>query len=370
MPRVARFGPPLLLLVAVLAGMLLGPDIARQVVSSYRDANIQQVRADLQANPALTQLSDSFTKVAQIVEPSVVHIDIAGGSDDDDDAVSANGSGWVYDAQGHIITNYHVVHMAEQIRVRFIDGTVYEANVVGGDAKTDIAVLKIKPGSWLRSAVRKTLGSPENALQPAARAAGSVEQGQIVFAFGSPFTYAFSMSQGIVSSAEPRRLGITGRGGYERFIQTDAAINPGNSGGPLTNLYGEVVGMNTAIASDPRRPGGGFMGLGFAIPVNLIEDVAEQIIERGEVVRGYLGVYIETLTPALAESFGMDASARGVLVQDTIPDGPAREAGLQAGDVIVQIDDHAVSAVDDLRFVVGQHPPGSTLRVKVWRDGA
>jgi serine protease Do len=238
-------------------------------------------------------LSEAFKDVARVVEKSVVSITVyskrpptggipeellpllppgrapKGNSEFDDYDVPqqyGSGSGWIYDTKGHIITNNHVIDGADRIVVRFYDGSERDAKVVGVDTKTDIAVVKVKGDD----------------LHPAKRADKPVDQGEIVFAFGSPFRFDFSMSQGIVS-AKGRQLGILrGAQGYENFIQTDAAINPGNSGGPLTNIYGEVVGMNTAIASRT----GAYNGLGFAIPVRMVEQVGDQLIENGKVSRG------------------------------------------------------------------------------------
>jgi serine protease Do len=200
----------------------------------------------------------------------------------------------------------------------------------------------------------------------------------MVFAFGSPFRFEFSMSQGIVS-AKGRQLGIirsydedTGQvtAGYENFIQTDAAINPGNSGGPLTNIYGEVVGMNTAIASKT----GTYNGIGFAIPVNMVTDVVDQLINEGEVSRGYLGVYIDDLDEQMAQTFDFD-SDDGVLVVNPIDGSPADQAGLQAGDIITHLkteqmqQKQAVASADELRMTVASLSPGTKVTLTVFRKG-
>lgn len=352
--RIATVWPALLLLAALLATLLLGPELIRELAFLRHTERVERVRAELLDDPELLKMSDRFAAVAKAVEPSVVHIEILGrtGFTGTNNAV-ANGSGWVYDDQGHVITNAHVVNGADAIQVRFANGDKFEAELIGMDTGTDIAVVRV----------------PTTRLHPAVIATETVRQGEIVFAFGSPLQYAFSMSQGIVSG-DSRRLGITGNNGYERFIQTDAAINPGNSGGPLTDAAGRVVGMNTAIAADPRRGRngtGGFLGLGFAIPADLIINIADRIIADGKVTRGYLGVYIDDLAPRLAESFGFPG--QGVLINELVPGGPAVAAGLEPGDIITHVNQAPTPDVQALRFLVGDLPPGETVNVTVYRNG-
>ena len=255
-----------------------------------------------------------------------------------------NASGWIYDRQGHVITSHHAVVQAEQIVVMLHDDTEVRAELIGSDPPTDVAVLKIDAKN----------------LSPATLAQQHVEQGDIVLAIGSPFRYAFSVSQGIVSATE-RHVGILGPRGYENFIQTDTAINPGNSGGPLINARGEVVGMCTAIASRS----GAFAGLGFATPVDLIREVADALIRDGIVKRGYLGTVISDDRGVLA-SFGAEA---GVLIEDLVEDGPADRAGLQPGDVIMAMDDQAVEDTATLRERVARSKPGQSIRLTLLRDG-
>ncbi len=394
MNRIRWYGPSVVFLIAAVLAVVGGPRLVEQLVWAQADAQIRVVRNSLTQNVSLAELSDAFQKVAQVVEPSVVHIQISskqgnnkpkrfdtddedllrrffgpehfrfdphgrfdGDDPEQDDAddlrrynvprVIGNGSGWVYDDRGHIITNYHVVKDADEITVRFHDGEEARATVVGVDPKTDIAVMKVDSGG----------------LHPSILATRPVEQGNIVLAFGSPFGFEFSMSQGIVS-AKGRRLGIiTAEGGYENFIQTDAAINRGNSGGPLTNIYGEVVGMNTAIATRST----GFQGLGFAIPVAMVRNVVDQIILSGRVSRGYLGIYITDLNPKLAKTFGYDGA--GVLVEDPINGSPAQEAGLKRGDIIVKLNGKPVVRADDLRHIVATFTPDTKLTLEVFRNG-
>ncbi len=363
------YGPSLILLATVVAVMLLGPGLARSIAWNHSEANIQQVRQDLLDRPSLSALSEAFSDVSQVVEPSVVHVQTLGPSArsgggffsrfDPLDPMG-NGSGWVYqhtdrdtgETKNYILTNHHVVNAAARIRVRFADGSEHTARLVNSDELTDVAVLEV----------------PDQFLHSAAISPDPVKKGQIVFAFGSPFRFDFSVSQGIVS-ASGRQLDLGNSGKYEDFIQTDAAINPGNSGGPLTDIYGRVVGMNTAIASSRRDASdpGGFMGLGFAIPVQMAVDVATRIIEDGEVRRGYLGVLIRDLDPQLAASFGVDGG--GVLVEHPIGNGPADRGGLQPGDLITHIEETTVANVDDLRYTVAGYPPGSAIAVTAIRAG-
>jgi serine protease Do len=218
---------------------------------------------------------------------------------------------------------------------------------VGADPRTDIAVLRIDISE----------------LHPAAITEHDVEQGDIVFAFGSPFGNEFSMSQGIVSG-KGRQIGLLARqGGYENFIQTDAAINPGNSGGPLTNIYGQVVGMNTAIATRS----GGSEGIGYVIPVHMVTRVVDQLIDTGRVSRGYLGIGIDELTPAMARSFGYEG--RGILVTQPLADGPAAQAGVESGDIITAVDKQPLTSIEQFREDIAALPPGTTVTLTIFRDG-
>jgi serine protease Do len=379
------------LLMTALVVMLMGPAVTRQLAHVHKAEELHQIRNDLHQNGTLAELSNAFRQVAQTVEPSVVHIQVAmrsphRGAPDADSLEefrrffgpqfeerfrreqerrengedmqeydvprpTGTGSGWVYTEDGYIITNNHVITgrdnqtVADKITVKFANGSQYDATVVGRDPKTDIAVIKIDGGPFHAAAIAQE----------------DVEQGDMVFAFGSPLGYEFSMSQGIVS-AKGRTLDIIAEG-YEMFIQTDAAINRGNSGGPLTNIYGEVIGMNTVIASRT----GDFNGLGFAIPVAQIHEVADQLIESGEVTRGYLGIQINDLTADMARTFGYEG--RGVLVERPIKGTPAAEAGLEAGDIIVTVDGNPVSDTNDLRFLVANKRPGTAIKLEIFRNG-
>jgi len=258
------------------------------------------------------------------------------------------GSGVIVDAKGYILTNNHVVGGADEVKVVLDTGEELEAKVVGTDSKTDLAVIKVDGnGHKLQPA---TLGDSDK-----------LRVGKWVVAVGSPFGLDQTITAGIVS-AKGRTVGIAH---YEDFIQTDAAINPGNSGGPLVNLRGEVVGINTAIYSRS----GGYMGIGFAIPVNMAKSIMQSLIKDGKVVRGWLGVMIQELDDGLASSFGYD-STDGALVGDVTDDGPAKKAGIQQGDIIVRFDGIAIKDPDQLKNQVAKTQPEKNVKVRVFRDGS
>ena len=257
------------------------------------------------------------------------------------------GSGVVIDAErGIILTNHHVVRAADAIRVTFDDGQRLEATLVGSDPETDIAVLRVEPDDLTAVPL-----ADSDALQV----------GDFVVAIGSPFGLAHTVTSGIVSALGRTGLGIEG---YESFIQTDASINPGNSGGPLVNLRGELVGINTAILA----PGGGNVGIGFAIPTNMVKIVLEQILEHGSVRRGLFGAGVQDLTPEIARALELDLF-RGAVVTSLEPESPALRAGLRPGDVIIAVDGRAINSANDLRSRVGLLPPGTRIELEVLRDG-
>lgn len=265
------------------------------------------------------------------------------------------GSGFIISPDGLILTNYHVVQEADEIIVNIDEGGVtekeYEATLVGSDPKTDIALIKL---------VRD---SPDGEKFPYLTFGDSdkLEVGEWVMAIGNPFGLSHTVTVGVVS-AKDRAIGS---GPYDEFIQTDASINPGNSGGPLLNIKGEVIGMNTAIISGST---GGNVGIGFAIPINMVKSILPQLKEKGSVTRGWLGVMIQKITPELKDSFNLKTS-EGALVGDVIPNGPADKAGIQRGDVIVKFGKHEVKAMEELPKIVAATDPGSTVNVKVVRDG-
>lgn len=256
------------------------------------------------------------------------------------------GTGVIVDDAGHILTNDHVVGEADDITVRLQDGRTFKAQVIGKDSRTDLAVIKIK-ASGLTPA---KLGESDN-----------LKIGEWVVAAGNPFGLDNTITAGIVSA---KGRAIMGGNQYEDFIQTDAAINPGNSGGPLVNLDGQVVGINTAIFSRS----GGYMGIGFAIPVSMAKTVLQSLISKGKVVRGWLGVGIQNLSEDLAKSFN-HASTDGALVGQVQDDSPAAKAGFKQGDIVVELNGEKIRNSNQLRNLVATLVPGSTANLKVIREG-
>jgi len=253
------------------------------------------------------------------------------------------GSGFIINKEGYIVTNNHVVENAKEIIVMLENGKDYQAEVVGLDKKTDLALIKIDAKEDLPVA---PLGDSDK-----------LRVGEWVMAIGNPFGLSETVTVGIVS-AKGR---VIGAGPYDDFIQTDASINPGNSGGPLFNFWGEVVGINTAIIATGQ-------GIGFAIPTNLAKDILAQLRERGRVVRGWLGVGIQTVTSELAESFGLEEK-KGALVAQVFKEGPAEKAGIKQGDIVLEFDGEEIETAGDLSRVVASTPPDKTVEVKVFRDG-
>ena len=258
------------------------------------------------------------------------------------------GSGFILTSDGYIVTNNHVVENARQVIVRLPDRQEFDAEVIGTDPRSDLAVLKIDA---------KRLPTLELASED------DIKVGQWVLAIGSPFSLDFSVTAGIVS-ALGRSLPTETGDNYVPFIQTDVAINPGNSGGPLFNLDGEVIGVNSQIFTRS----GGSIGLSFAIPVSVVRNVGSQIQENGVVERGWLGVSIQDVDRNLAESFGLDRP-RGALIAQVGRDSPAERAGLQSGDVIVAFDDEPIETSADLPHIVGLIAPGSRVEALLVRDG-
>jgi serine protease DegS len=256
------------------------------------------------------------------------------------------GSGVIVSPQGYLLTNNHVIQGADEIRVSLADGRDAPATLVGADAETDLAVLRIELDELPVIGVG---------------ASDRLRVGDVVLAIGNPFGVGQTVTQGIVSAVDRRDLGLNT---FENFVQTDAAINPGNSGGALVDAHGRLVGINTAIFSRT----GGSQGIGFAIPVATVEDVLTSIIEQGRVVRGWIGVEIQMLTPSLAESFGL-SSTEGAVIAGVLRGGPAAEAGLVPGDIILRIGEQPVGNARNFLRLVTEQKPGDTLELAGVRAG-
>jgi serine protease Do len=357
------YGPGLVVLSAAALALFVGPMAVREFVHAQTTVDIVNASSRLQTNAnVLEQINAVQRDIAKVVEPSVVHVSTE--STLQGRAIQrvyvSSGSGWVFDDLGHIVTNAHVVDGAERIQVQLHDGEVRTAELVGMDLRTDIAVVKLDGGS----------------LHPAKRGdSDGVQQGDMVYAFGSPFDFRFSMSSGIVSglgrTAGPAEID------YQNFIQVDAAINPGNSGGPLTDIYGQVIGMNTAIATGRGNTvgQGQFAGIGLAIPMSMIENVVSQLINTGEVRKGYLGVKVGSIDSPEARFLTVPAlkyavehfRGEGAAIVEVVPESPADKAGLLIGDVIVAIDGRHVGNDMQVRAVISSKQPGSEMAIEVWR---
>ena len=313
---------------------------------------------------ALPVPSGSFAKVAEAVKPAVININtVTRGAvrtpfeeffgeeffrrffgEAPEVLQRSLGTGVIVDPSGIALTNAHVVERASGIEVITADGKKHKAKIIGADKRTDLAVIRLQGGGPYPAAV---LGNSEK-----------VKVGDWVLAIGSPFGLEQTVTAGIIS-AKGR---IIGQGPFDDFLQTDAAINPGNSGGPLVNMNGEVVGINTAIVA-------GGQGIGFAIPINMAKGIYTELVAKGKVSRGWLGVSVQPLTPELAKSFAVKGD-KGVLIADVVQDSPANKAGLQPGDVILEFAGKKIEAPPDLQRSVGLLSPGKTAKARIWREKA
>jgi serine protease Do len=318
----------------------------------------------------LRALEDAFSAVADRATPAVVHVSTvskksAGGPGEETperfreffgdefyekyfrrrprEDTRATGSGVLVDPKGYILTNNHVIENAQEIIVRLSDQRKFTAKLVGRDPKSDIAVLKVDASRPLPAA---ELGDSDH-----------LRVGQWAIAIGNPFGLDRTVTVGIISATARTRVGVTQ---YDNFIQTDASINPGNSGGPLLNIDGKVIGINTAIVAAGQ-------GIGFSIPINQARDVMQQLITRGKVVRGWLGIVIQDVTDQLAGSFGVK-EREGVLVAEVMKGSPADTAGLRAGDVVVDLSGTPIKEVPDLQRRIAAIRPGQTMKLTVIRD--
>ena len=301
---------------------------------------------------ATTPTDSTIAPMLKTVMPAVVNIQAVGAPTKDNTKQGRLGSGVIIDkSKGYILTNAHVIQDAKTITVNLNDGRHFTAKLIGEDVETDIAVLQIK-ASGLSTI---PIGDSDK-----------LQVGDFVAAIGTPFGLNKTVTTGIVSALQRDDLDVGGGGiGLENFIQTDAAINPGNSGGALVNFQGQLVGINTAIISQ----NGGNVGIGFAIPINMALNVADQLIEYGQVKRGLLGIFAQTLTPELAQAFNLSSKISGVVVTSVSENSPAAAAGLQVGDIIISINKQPVKEPFQLRNVIGVLRVGSTVNIEFLRNG-
>jgi serine protease Do len=334
-----------LMTVALLFGVLVGAVLTK---GAFADSDNRVVVA---SQGAITDaLSESFARAAATVEPAVVHIDVRNGGRNSIFDREAKGSGVIVTDTGFVLTNNHVIDEADKIRVRLYDRREFDATVVGHDPDTDLAVLKIQGGADF----------------PFARFGDSsrLRVGDWVLAVGSPFGLEQTVTAGIISAKDRETEG--GASAFQQFLQTDAAINPGNSGGPLVNLAGEVVGINTQIATRT----GAFSGIGFALPSSTAIGIYNQLAENGRINRGFLGVEVDDLTTELARENGL-SSTDGVLIRGVSGDpSPAALGGLQPGDIVTEINGETVKDRRDLIRRIGSFPAGTVVKLTYVRKSA
>jgi len=320
----------------------------------------------VKGNEELIRISSGLANIAEAVTPSVVNISTTKtvkqenpfGNDpffkkffgeqfgNKEFKERSLGSGVIVGSDGYIVTNNHVVAGAQEIKVALSDKRIFKGKVVGTDPRTDVAVVKIEAS-----------GLPAITWADSDR----LKAGEMVMAIGSPFGLSRSVTMGIISAVGRANIGISD---YEDFIQTDAAINPGNSGGALVNMKGELVGLNTAIFSET----GGYQGIGFAIPSNMVRQVMDSLIKSGKVVRGWLGISVQDLTPELAKQFGIEGGA-GALVGEVVKDSPAEKSGLRRGDVVLTFGGKEVSDASHLRNMAASTTAGARIKLGIVREG-
>ncbi|MCC6866627.1 MAG: Do family serine endopeptidase [Ignavibacteria bacterium] len=375
MPRKSIIAAGFVVLLSIIFGAVLIANFSGVKVV-HSDSQIEfNTTPPITVNPNVKSLNDAFVEISKTVTPTVVYIEVKSkpGKNENNEAPDPNdpfkfffgpdgqmpdpgpqmgsGSGVIISKDGYIVTNNHVVKGAGEhgIKVVLTDKREFEGKVVGLDENTDLAVIKIEADNL----PVMSLGNSDN-----------IQVGEWVLAIGNPLGLNYTVTAGIVS-ALGRNIGING-GGYaiENFIQTDAAINPGNSGGALVDVNGQLIGINSAIKTNT----GYYQGYGFAIPVNIVKSVTEELIKSGKVVRGYIGVQIQTVDETMAKGLGLD-KAKGVLVQSVQKGGGGDEAGLQAGDVILSVDGKEVNAANELQVIINSKRPGDVAKLTVFRDG-
>ncbi len=329
--------------------------------TTFTDAKTAKKAQETANISDLSKFNDQLVKVTNSAIPTVVSISAqkkAGSSRDSKripmpfpvpKEAKALGSGVIIDKRGYIVTNNHVVKNTKSITITLFDKRTFPCALIGSDPATDIAVIKIS-------------GTVPQDLPVAVMAnSDTLKVGEIAIAIGNPFGFGHTVTMGIISATGREGFGLAD---YEYYIQTDAAINPGNSGGALININGKLIGINTAIFSR----NGGYMGIGFAIPSNMVKQVVDELINKGKVTRGWLGVYIQNITPEIAKNFKFEGR-KGVLVADIMKDSPAKRAQIEIGDIIISVNGIEVSDINQLRRYVASLKPGSTAKVKIFRAG-
>lgn len=356
MRRFVSFGPAFVVLVATLVVLVAAPSAVRRVGYASTGARVELAAQVLEQDNVLEMINRATKAIADRVRPAIVHIEIRSSARESGRIVGSTGSGWLFDDAGHVVTNAHVVRSGDRARVTFFDGRMMPARVIGRDPLTDIAVVRVEADGGLFPLDLATHRLPE--------------QGERAFAFGSPFGFRFSMTEGIVSGLG-RTPSTADFGEYTNFIQHDAAVNPGNSGGPLIDVQGRVIGMNTAIATgrgsgEPDDNTGDSAGISFAIPVGTIEPVVRQLIEFGRVERGFLGIRLSGDAGRIEHDDGR--VTLGALVEWVDGESPAFAAGLQAGDVITEVDGYPVDGQVALQALVASRRPGERVGMTVVRE--
>lgn len=367
----------LLVGIGVFMGVLLVSSLNTDILNSlYADVNtkIGANKAPVTMDNAMKVINDAMASASEAVLPTVVYINVEteikgrgqmpqdefhdffkffGGPEGDESPNKSrgSGSGVIVSSNGYIVTNNHVVENATEkgIKVQTMDKKEYTARLVGRDPSTDLALIKIDAENLPVAHI----GDMEK-----------IRVGEMVLAVGNPMGLEHTVTSGIISAIGRGRVSMRGGPSIEHYIQTDAAINPGNSGGGLYDLNGSLVGINTAIATRT----GTFMGYGFAIPVDLMKAVIDDLIEDGKIDRGYIGVFIDQIDETMAKGLGLD-KVRGVLVQGLVDDGAAKSAGIEKGDVILDVDGKEVNSPSELQSKIVFYKAGDKVNVKIWRDG-
>lgn len=361
MRKFVTIAPALIVLMVVAVMLFVVPQLMDRYAVAQQGARISVARNVLAEDDILRRMDRAISAIGDAIEPTVVHIEtqpVNGSS-----GLYSSGAGWIYDNKGHLITNAHVVKSASEVSVEFYNGGIARGRVIGSDIYTDIAVIAV---------------DASHTNFPAMRAAERLPRvGERVYAFGSPFGFKFSMSEGIVSGLGRQAQGGRLVGGYTNYIQTDAAVNPGNSGGPLVNTDGHVIGMNVAIAtaastvgSNPEDSGGDSAGISFAIPLGTIEPIVSQIIEHGSVSRGYMGIsYDGSAQGRIGVETSSGETVYGILINGVEEGGPSDRAGVVASDVILKVQGSPVTNAEALSSLISSQRAGEPITLELFRDG-